>query len=121
MSKNLIGAICGSVAIISAGICSLGYALGNSNYPWWLVMVAGGIICAIVSMVSGINNEKNTEEKSKKLIGCICASISMISVFIFLAVMMLTKYENSWIIVFIGGIASGVTYMLYNAVKKDKK
>jgi hypothetical protein len=120
MSKKLIGAICCSIMIISGGICSLGYVLGNSADPWWLVVFAGGIACAIAAMAGGISNEADKNKKSQKIIGCICASISMISVLVFLSVMMLSNFANSWIIVMIGGIASAVIYIIYNAIKKDK-
>ena len=121
MNKKLVEAICFSILIISAGICTLGYVLGNSGNPWWLTIVAGGIACVIISMVGGITREKDQEKKSKGLISCICASISMISVLIFLVLLMTTEFTHSWIVIFIGGIASGVTYAIYNATKKENE
>ena len=65
--------------------------------------------------------KKIKKKKHKKMIGCICSSISMISVFIFLLLLMLTKFNNSWIVIMIGGIISCIIYMLDNAIKEDKK
>jgi uncharacterized membrane protein YfcA len=115
MNKKMVGAICAIIMMISGGICTFGYVLGNSNDPWWLVAFAGGILCAIVSMALGAKYEKDKNKKHKAIIGCICASISMISVFAFLVVQIITAYENSWLIVFAGGILSGIIYMIDNA------
>ena len=118
MSKKLVETICGCIAIVAGTICALGYIFGNSANPWWLIIFAGGIAMAIVSLAGGITNENDLNEKHKKIIGCICASISMISVLIFLTLMMLTGNSNSWIAVFIGGVISGIIYMIDNASKK---
>ena len=118
MNKKLVGSICGCISIITCSVCALGYIFGSSSHPWWLIVVAGGIACAIVSMIGEMTREDDSNKKHKKLIGCICASISMISVFIFLTLMMLTGNTNSWIAVFIGGIISGIIYMIDNATKK---
>ena len=74
MSKKLASAICCSVLVISCGICSLGYILGDSSHPWWLIVLAGGITCAIVSMANGVKEETDETKKSSKFIGTICAS-----------------------------------------------
>ena len=121
MSSKMMGSICGIIAIVSCGICSICYAVVNSTSPWWLIVLAGGILCAIISQIGAYTREENKEKKHKKMIGCICSSISMISVFIFLLLLMLTKFNNSWIVIMIGGIISCIIYMLDNAIKEDKK
>ena len=118
MSKKLVGAICACTMIICGGICAVGYAIGNSGFPWWLLVFVGGIACAVISMIGGITREQDPEKRGKKLIGCVCASVSMISVLIFLILTMLTQLKNSWIVVMVGGMASCIVYMLYNATKK---
>lgn len=121
MSKKVVSTICICILVICCAICSIGYAVINSSFPWWLFVFAGGIICAIASMIVDITNEKDKTKRSKRFIGCICTSICMVSVFIFLAVMMLTNIQYSWIIVCVGGVASFVTYKIYDAVKNKKK
>ena len=120
MSKKLASAICCSVLVISCGICSLGYILGDSSHPWWLIVLAGGITCAIVSMANGVKEETDETKKSSKFIGTICASISMISVLVFLVLMFVFNVEKGWIAVCIGGIVSLVTKLLYEAIKNNK-
>ena len=120
MSKKLTSTICGCTMMICGGICLVGYVMGNSGFPWWLLVFAGGIGCAIISMIGGITREKDQEKRSKKFISCICASISMLSVLIFLTLLMLTKLKNTWLIVVVGGIASGVTRLIYDAIKNKK-
>ena len=121
MSKKLVGAICACVMMICGGVCTIGYVIGNSNFPWWLFVFGGGVFCAIISMIGGITWEKDKEKKTKKLIGCICASVSMLSVVAFLVLIMLTKVQNSWIVLMVGGITSGVISVLYNAIKGNNK
>ena len=119
MSKKMTGTICATILIVSCAICSILYAIMDSSKPWWLIVFAGGVVSAIIAMISNYKREENKDKKHMLLISTICASISMLSVFIFLTVYILTKYSNSWIIVFIGGIISGIIYMIDNA-KKDK-
>ena len=121
MSKKLVSAICACMFVAAGGFCAIAYAIGNSNAPWWLVIFAAGIICAILSQVGVITREKKKDIKHKKIIGCICSSISMISVFIFLTFMMLNIMKNSWIIILIGGIISFIIYTMDKAIQSDKK
>ena len=118
MNKKLVNAICACLFVISAGICSIGYAIGSSDAPWWLAVFAAGLLCAIISMIGDITREEDSEKKHSRIIGCICASISMISVFIFLTVLMFTNFPSSWIIVCVGGIISFVIYTFDKAMKK---
>ena len=118
MNKKLVGTICACIAIVAGTACALGYALGNSANPWYLIVFAGGIACAITSMIGTATREEDENKKHQKIIGTICASISMISVLIFLTVMLLTGFNNSWIIVCVGGVISGIIYMIDNAIKK---
>ena len=119
MSKKLVSAICASLMVISAGVCMVGYVLKDSG-SWWLFIFGAGVICAIISMVGNFTREKDLVKKHQGLIGCICASISMISVFVFL-VLLLKGFNNSWIIVCIGGIISFVVYTLDKAIVSEKK
>ncbi len=121
MSKKMIQAISLAIIMITGGICAVGYAVGNSSFPWWLIPFAGVIAGVIFMMFGNVKEENDKDKKHKKMIGAVCASISMISVLIFIAVMMLTNFANSWIIVMIGGIASGIVYTIDNAMHSDKK
>ena len=121
MSSKLVGAICICILIVSAGICSIGYAVGNSGFPWWLIIVGGGIISAILAMAGTASREEDKEKKHMRIISCICASISMISVFVFLILMLVANIPNSWIAVFVGGILSGIIYIMDGALKKEKE
>lgn len=56
MSKKLVGTICACTIMFCRGICSIGYVIGNSNFPWWLLLFASGIACAIISMVDAITS-----------------------------------------------------------------
>ena len=121
MSKKLVGAICTCLFVVSAGVCAIGYAVGNSNIPWWLCIFAAGIICAILSQIGDITREKKKDTKHKKLIGCICSSISMLSVFVYLTLIMTIKFYNGWIIIVAAGIISYIIYTIDKAVQSDKK
>ena len=120
MSKKTTSIICVCTILLCFGICLIGSFVSHFILPWWLIAFAGGIICAIVSMVGDITREQKKSKKSKRIIGCICSSICMISVLAFLTVNTLTQMKNSWVIICIGGIASMITYFIYSAVK-DKK
>lgn len=121
MSKKLVGAICTCIFIVCAGVCAIGYAVGNSNIPWWLFILAGGIISVILTQIGEITREKKKNFKHKKLIGCICSSISMISVFVYLTLIMMIKFYNGWIIIVIGGIISFIVYTIDKAIQSEKK
>lgn len=121
MSKKLVSAICACIFVAAGGFCAIAYATINSKTPWWLVVFAAGIICAILSQIGVITREKKKAIKHKKIIGCICSSISMISVFIFLVFVMLNIMKNSWIIVVIGGILSFIIYTIDKGIQSDKE
>ncbi len=120
MSKKLIGAICACTMMICGSTCAIGYVVASSIFPWWLLVFMGGVACAIISMIGEIIREKNKEKRAKKLIGCICASINMLSVLTFLALLLLTKVQHSWIVVMVGAIVSAAIYLLYDATKGKK-
>lgn len=120
MSKKMSGTICGIIMIVCGVICVIGYSVGNSDIPWWLLVFAGGIISAIISLIGSYQREKDSGKKRKALIGCISASISMTSVFIFLALTMMTNINNCWIILLVGGAISAIVSMLDSA-KNDSK
>ena len=120
-NKKFVGAICVIILIVCSSICSLGYILGKSNFPWWLIIFAGGIVCGCLYLISDMLREEDKDKKHIKLMSCICSAISMVSVFTFLLVDILFKIQNSWIIVFIGGIVIGIITMIDRALKEKNK
>ncbi len=121
MNKKIISTICGIIFIVAGATCSILYAVGDSSKPRWLIIIGAGIICAILAQVGSIQREEDQTKKHKKLISWICSSISMISVFIFLILLIIMKINNSWIAVFVGGVISAIVYMIDNARKEEKK
>lgn len=121
MSKKLVNAISGCIIMVCAIGCVMGYVMGDSSQPWWLIMFAGVVICAMLTMFGNYSRAEKPDEKHKALIGAICASVSMLAVLIFLILMFLAKLPYSWIVVMVGGVLSGIIYKIDEAVRNDKK
>lgn len=118
MNKKL-GIACGIIMIICVAICIIGYVVDKSDRPWWLILALGGILSGIVAMCGPFLKEQDQVKRHKYFIGCISGSIALISVFVFLMVQVMTGYEGSWIIIFVGGLLSTTVYMIDEARSDD--
>ena len=119
MNKKVVSSICGIIFLIACGTCSVLYAIGGTGH-WWLIVVGAAIACGIITQIGNVVREKDAAKKHKTLIGCICSSICMLSVYAFLLVITLTNFEHSWLIVFLGGISSGIVSLIDSAINSAK-
>ena len=115
MNKKMTGTICAILFMVFGFTTGILYAILDSNKPWWLIAFFAIIPCFILTQIDAVKSENDKMKKHKKLIGAICGSISIISVYLFLCIQIITKINNAWIIVCVGGIISAIIYMIDNA------
>lgn len=121
MGKKMTGTVCAIIFMVCGFTTGILYAVADSSKPWWLIALAAIVPCFILTQISAVKCEEKKDAKHKKLIGAICGTISITSVFIFVCIQSLTKFNNGWIIVCVGGILSAIIYMIDNARSEDKK